>query len=202
MQSRRSPAIIFAAIAFSFSGIVGIAEAGPVVHSDGVRQLIERAASDPHLAVQPTTVIIETDSGRVIRAPVSAAGGTLRYSIGRRHEVVIPAGRLSQLISRLPANSLVRFPYPHQALAVTSQGVALTGAGDMQALGNNGAGIKIGIIDLGFAGLSAAQGAGELPANLSVTDYTGTGTGASITARTSPRLPTTWRRARSTTWQK
>ena len=50
----------------------------------------------------------------------------------------------------------------------------------MQALGKNGAGIKIGVIDLGFASLSTSQASGDLPPTgpkLTITDYTGTGTG-------------------------
>ena len=129
------------------------------------------------MAQQVTTVIVESDLDSAIRAQISAAGGILRYSAGKRHEVTIPGGQLSRLISQLPSTSLVRFPYPHQALAVTGQGVALTGAADMQAVGNSGAGIKIGVIDLGFASLASAQASGDLPASLSVTDYTGTGTG-------------------------
>jgi subtilisin family serine protease len=60
---------------------------------------------------------------------------------------------------------------------VTGQGVALTGAADMQSLGTNGAGVKIGVIDLGFESLSSAQASGDLPSSLTITDYTGTGTG-------------------------
>jgi hypothetical protein len=50
----------------------------------------------------------------------------------------------------------------------------------MQALGNAAAGIKIGVIDLGFASLATSQASGDLPPtgpNLTITDYTGTGTG-------------------------
>ncbi len=92
----------------------------------------------------------------------------------------IPANKVTALLNALPSGVLARLPYPHQAVAVTSQGVAITGAADMQTLGNSAAGIKIGVIDLGFTSLSTAQASGDLPPtgpNLSITDYTGTGTG-------------------------
>lgn len=138
------------------------------LHSDELRHFMGRAAIEPGVAAQPVTVIVESDMDSYERGEVTAAAGKLRYSIGRRHEVVLPARRLQQFIARLPTTSLVRFPYPHQALAVTGQGVALTGAGDMQALGKNGTGVKVGVIDLGFASLASAQASGDLPASLSI----------------------------------
>ncbi|HHK60528.1 MAG TPA: hypothetical protein ENJ73_02240, partial [Desulfobacterales bacterium] len=147
------------------------------VHTDRLRQFIEHVAREPALRSQPVTVILETGTAPLPAAAVSAAGAPLRYSSRGRHEIRLPAGRLSRLLSRLPADVFMRFPYPHQAVAVTSQGVALTGAGDMQALGTDGTGIKVGIIDLGFTGYTDAQASGDLPANLTITDYTGSGTG-------------------------
>jgi hypothetical protein len=50
----------------------------------------------------------------------------------------------------------------------------------MQALGENGSGARIGIIDLGFGDLASSQANGELPLTgngLTITDYTGSGTG-------------------------
>jgi hypothetical protein len=75
----------------------------------------------------------------------------------------------------LPETALVRLPYPHEPAAVTGQGVALTGAGDMQALGQTGAGTTIGVIDLQFSNYTNSQASGDLPASLVITDYTGTG---------------------------
>jgi hypothetical protein len=147
------------------------------MHTDELRHFMRRAAIDAGVAAQPVTVIVESDMDSYEQGEITAAAGKLRYSIGRRHEVVLPAGRLQQFIARLPAASLVRFPYPHQPLAMTGQGVVLTGAGDMQAFGKNGTGVKVGVIDLGFASLASAQASGDLPASLSVVDYTGTGTG-------------------------
>ena len=168
--------IILAGIAYGFTGFASAAPGG-AFHSGEVQELIDRAGREPAFAEQPVTVIIEDGPASAIRAHASAAGATLRYSVGKRHEVSIRGNRLSQLISLLPPTSVVRLSYPHQPLAVTSQGVALTGGGDMQAIGNNGAGIKVGVIDLGFASLASAQASGDLPSNLSIVDYTGTGTG-------------------------
>lgn len=47
----------------------------------------------------------------------------------------------------------------------------------MHVLGYDGAGIKIGVIDLGFSSLASAIASGDLPVGQTVMDYTGTGTG-------------------------
>jgi len=79
-----------------------------------------------------------------------------------------------ELILDLSGVAYVRPPAVPQALAV-SEGVGLTGAVDYQAAGYGGQGVKIAVIDLGFAGLSAAQARGELPGSVQKIDYTGTG---------------------------
>lgn len=170
--------IILAGIAYGFTGFASAAPGG-AFHSGEVQELIDRAGREPAFAEQPVTVIVEDGAASAIRTHASAAGGTLRYSVGKRHEVSIRGNRLSQFVSLLPATSVVRLSYPHQALAVTSQGVALTGGADMHAVGNNGTGIKVGVIDTGFANYTSAQASGDLPANLTIVDYTGTGTGGS-----------------------
>jgi len=149
----------------------------PAPHTDRLRQLMERTATGPSAAT-PLTVIVELGrTADLTRALARIGGGRLRYSAGRHHEVRLPAAGLPALLNALPADAFVRLPYPLEAQAVTSQGVALTGAADMQQLGNLGAGVRLGVIDLGFANLGSAQTAGELPAQLTLTDYTGTGTG-------------------------
>lgn len=120
-------------------------------------------------------VILETDPSEAVASILRAQTfARLQYHTGRRFQLALPPERLAQFAAALPAGSVLRLSYPHEAHAV-SQGVELTGAADMHALNTYGAGVKVGIIDLGFASLSAAQSAGELPANAVVTDYTGTG---------------------------
>ncbi|MFQ6033821.1 MAG: S8 family serine peptidase, partial [Candidatus Bipolaricaulia bacterium] len=78
------------------------------------------------------------------------------------------------LILQLSGVAYIRPPAVPQALAV-SEGVGLTHAADYQAAGLRGQGVKIAVIDLGFAGLSSAQARGELPGSIHKSDYTGTG---------------------------
>lgn len=141
-----------------------------------IQERVSRAGREPSFARTPVTVIVEADAATDVSTPIKTGGGVLRHRWQRLNEVSIPAGKLGSLISLLPTTSLVRLPYPHEAASVTGQGVALTGAADMQALGQAGAGVTIGVIDLQFSNYTNAQASGDLPANLVITDYTGTGT--------------------------
>lgn len=138
-----------------------------------LQQRLDQVVQTPALAAKSVTIILEADS--LSNSNVSPHGGTLRYRYGRLHEVTIPGSKLAALLAHLPTNVLARLPYHHEPVAVTGQGVAKTGAADMQTMGDSGAGVKMGIIDLGFIGLSGAIAAGELPSNIVTTDYTGTG---------------------------
>lgn len=78
---------------------------------------------------------------------------------------------LTQLI---PNIAYIRPPLVPQTLAI-SEGVSLIGADQLHNNGNLGQGVKIAVIDLGFAGLSSAKARGELPNNVITRDFTGTG---------------------------
>ena len=146
-------------------------------YSDRLIKLVERITQQPGQGNTPITFIIETDEPPDrIRPIITASGGKLRYQFDKRYEVRLRADRIQQLLKRLPATTHARLPWPHQAVTTISQGVALTGANDSQLLGNDGSGIKIGIIDLQFSNYQTSINNGELPANTVITDYTGNGT--------------------------
>ena len=149
-----------------------------VLQSERLRQLLQRVDAEPALRGQPVTLVLELPQGTALSAPLSVRGLELRYRRDSWQEVRLPHGQLRALLARLPAGTLARLPYLHQSLnQIVSQGVERTGGADMQVLGHSGLGLSIGVIDLGFTGLAASQGAGELPAGLWIQDYTGTGTG-------------------------
>ena len=64
----------------------------------------------------------------------------------------------------------VRSPLPHFAEAVTDEGVASTNALGVQLSGQTGAGVKVAVIDGGFAGLATAQASGDIPASVTTVD--------------------------------
>ena len=96
--------------------------------------------------------------------------------------ILVPMPRLDHLISAFPAERL-RAPIPaHPAFGVgsiLSQSVPLTAADGFQAGNLDGTGVKVAVVDLGFAQLSNALTQGELPAGACdashSVDFTGTG---------------------------
>jgi len=124
------------------------------------------------------TVIVEPASGRVSsidRTAVAALGGVVEATSKSLMRVRAPVDRLEMLADRVAGVAFIRLPYRPRPLALTSQGVALTGADDFHAAGYYGQGTKVAIIDLGFIGLAAAQAAGELDNVVYTHDYTGNG---------------------------
>ena len=147
------------------------------VLSDRLKKRLADRLLQPGVGSAAVPVILHTNKPDLLPPAVRARGGKIRYRYRDMTEIEIPQGRLEQLLSALPTGTVARLPYPHTSNSVTGQGVAVTGASDMQSLGNNGAGIKVGVIDLGFSSYTNAQASGDLPALLTIKDYTGTGTG-------------------------
>lgn len=155
--------------------------AAPAVSAEVPLADVLRQAQQRQLASgvsEPLTVIVETGYPGVVAEVLRRHDFVPRLQVNGRFELRLDAGSLDALRRILPAGSVIRSPFPHDA-HVVSQGVELTGATDMHALDARGAGVRIGVIDLGFASLASSQSAGELPASLSIVDYTGTGTGGS-----------------------
>ena len=88
---------------------------------------------------------------------------------------LVPVERLKEVAETVSGVAFVRRPYRPYALAITSEGVSLTGASTFHSEGYYGQGAKVAIIDLGFQGLSEAVNAGELANVVYTYDYTGTG---------------------------
>jgi hypothetical protein len=88
---------------------------------------------------------------------------------------LVPIGAL-EAAAASPGVAFVQRPITAEP-AVTSEGVALTGADAFQALGFAGSGVKVAIIDGGFVGWIAAKNAGELPASVASHTYDFSGTG-------------------------
>ena len=90
-------------------------------------------------------------------------------------KVVVSLDQLEEFLAQVAGKARVRLPFEPLALGVTSEGANLVGAGAFHAQGIRGAGVKIAVIDVGFAGLSQSQARGDLPYGLISRDFTGTG---------------------------
>lgn len=111
-------------------------------------------------------VIVYVDGSDVpaLRTAVSKAGGVVTGSEGRLVRASVPGASLISLAAQ-PAVADIRPPERALPMSVTSEGVTASGADHwINDTGRTGAGVKIGILDIGFQGLDASQAAGELPA--------------------------------------
>ena len=119
-------------------------------------------------------VVVET-KGDLPEAALTQIGGTIVSRAETLHlvKVEIPPAKLIDL-AQLPGVAFVRRPY-RPVLATISEGVDLAGAYPWHQAGWLGQGVKVAIIDKGFAGLSNAVATGVL-GNITYThDYTGDG---------------------------
>ena len=77
-------------------------------------------------------------------------------------QMTVPVVDLTAL-AETPGITLVRMPQHPVLFDVISEGVGIINADDWQAAGFRGAGVKIGIFDLGFADYATRQSQGEVP---------------------------------------
>ena len=88
----------------------------------------------------------------------------------------VPVGQLSQM-GQLQFVQSVRVPdYAiTRAGSKTTQGDAILRASELRARGVTGAGVKVGVISDGIGGLASAQASGDLPANVTMVTFAGSG---------------------------
>ena len=89
-------------------------------------------------------------------------------------KVSAPIAALESL-THVEGVQFVRLPIRPNTHAIVSEGVDLISAPVYSKRGFTGRGIKVGVIDVGFAGVPELKSRGELPQNLSHKDFTGTG---------------------------
>jgi hypothetical protein len=112
-------------------------------------------------------VIIESSLGQSDEIlPSLATMGTIESTYGNDIQMVVPVSNITQL-AEISSINKVRVPILPLVSTVTSEGVPLINADDWQDAGYDGGGVKMGILDVGFAGYTSLQSAGELPSSIS-----------------------------------
>ncbi|MFN2520220.1 MAG: S8 family serine peptidase [Candidatus Limnocylindria bacterium] len=126
------------------------------------------------VATDGSTVEVEID------APPGRQGGLA--SVIRRHGGTVRGSYLDLLDARVPLSALagiaaesgdayIHAPTEYFADVAVSEAVVSTNAQAWQTAGLTGSGVKIAVIDGGFAGLAARQLAGDLPPGMPQVDY-------------------------------
>jgi hypothetical protein len=111
-------------------------------------------------------VIVEVKTGRAGEAmgAVTSLNGQVEKARGDLVQALVPVSSLKDLASSANVK-FVRLPYQRLPLVVTGQGVALINADAWHAVGLTGSGVKVAILDLGFAGYTSLLST-ELPASV------------------------------------
>ena len=132
-------------------------------------RLAERGGSEK------VRVVVETSGGRAgPRGAVAAFGGAVEGEHAHLVQASVPAVALRALAARDDVR-YVRRPLRFIPLGVPGEGIAATNASAWHASGWEGAGVKVAVIDLGFAGYTLRQASGDLPASLRTnTEFCGT----------------------------
>lgn len=112
-------------------------------------------------------VIIEAAAGDTVAASqaVTASGAHVEMSSGNLVQATVPPGILKKLAAD-PSVLKIREPMKPVPSAVTSEGVADIGANIWQTGGQNGAGVKVAVLDSGFQDYDARITSGDLPAGV------------------------------------
>jgi subtilisin family serine protease len=135
-----------------------------------------RAARDAGLSVigKRVRVIVRPRpvSVAAVTRAIGSAGGSVEARAAGLIQALLPPSSAAQLAARRDVTSVFP-PAKPAAEAIPGENIAATAANLWQAGGLTGAGVKVAIIDLGFAGLAARQTEGEIPRTAITSDLCG-----------------------------
>jgi hypothetical protein len=151
---------------------------GPALTAEYARGLGILPRSEGDRLLLPVILDRNDNRGADFSQRLAQAGARIDAQSRSWTRLLVPAQRLTALFKLFP-NERLRAPIPafpaYGEGSIVSQSVALTGAEGYQAVGLDGSGQKVAIVDLGFIGLNSTIAAGELPAGTVAVDFTGTG---------------------------
>jgi len=154
------------------TGLVTALSVAPPQAQDALRKVAEMWGIPLSPDGASVTLVLE---GAPAVTPLAFGAQEAQASPLGLQKVVVPLANLESFLTQMAGKAKVRLPFEPVPMAATSEGVNLVGAAAFHAQGITGAGVKIAVIDVGFAGLSASQARGDLPYSVITRDFTGTG---------------------------
>jgi hypothetical protein len=144
--------------------------ASVAAHDGEIAALDEARVRGLPLDSSGVRVVVRGVAGEVAAtAALARAGGRVEARYGGLVQAVVPPDELGAL-SQDPAVLAVDSPLQPVPAAVSDEGVASINANLWQASGVSGAGVKVGIIDQGFAGYDGAVTNGDVPPSAGFAD--------------------------------
>jgi len=139
--------------------------------ADGALYFAKQRAID--MKGESIRVVLETSSEGTydLMNFVQALGGNIETSYGNLVQTLMPLYSL-QALSYLPGIKQIRLPLKSLPCAITSEGVAVTGADYWQAIPSfrSDAKVKVAVLDAGFEGYEGLLGT-ELPDSVTVKSF-------------------------------
>lgn len=166
MRNRQRVAVLATGAALALAGVVTV----PAVATADVQPAVTNPRPGEAVPKDRDGKVLLYVDGRdqkAVRDAVAKHGGKVTSTQGTRAQIAIPADQLAGLGKE---QSIVEVKRPERAvpMAVTSEGVQASGANGWINDGKKGQGVKVGVIDVGFARLDEAKQEGELPAGTTV----------------------------------
>ncbi len=161
LESRLLDAIDRAADAGAAPALAFLKASGVAVRDDKVPVLVE---CGPAAAPADVAAMLVAHNATVVRT-------------GDRHvKALVPVTALGDVAGRIPGVSYVRTPIRKKlSNVVATEGRAVAAAVPWHTAGVRGQGVKVAVIDYGFAGLAERKAADEIPASAIAVDFTGEG---------------------------
>jgi len=120
-----------------------------------------------------TLYLISEEGTMIDKGSLQPYGAEIIKSDGNVWKVRAPFNMIEAIADNLKGISFIKLPDRAKPSDIQSEGLGLTGATNYHSVGHTGSGVKVAVIDIGFAGLSSAISAGELPNTVVMIDCTG-----------------------------
>lgn len=143
------------------------------LRTKGVAAALGTARSNSlEVAGDRVEVVVEAEAGRTAdtRSALASRGALIERTYGNATKALVSVDDLASLAGAAGVRA-VEPPARAYATAVTGQGVSASNAAFAHAAGDKGAGVKVGIVDLGFAGYADRQAEGDLPASVTTQSF-------------------------------
>jgi subtilisin family serine protease len=124
-----------------------------------------------------TVYMISEPGASIDKDGLEFFGAAIIKSVDNVAKVKVPINMLKTIADKVKGISFIKLPKKLVPSAIQTEGVGLTGATSFHLAGYTGNGVKVAVIDVGFANLSVAISEGELPNNTVMVDCTGSSCG-------------------------
>jgi len=151
-------------------GVAAPASGGSSGPPEGHPRLDPNLATTPHETPGWIAVEIHGFDGRPPLAALTGHGASDVVAVGEIVFATVPVAALAAIGDHPRVRWVRPAARPHND-AVTGQGVAATNADAWHTAGIDGTGVKVAVIDSGFAGYTTKQASGDLPPALTTINH-------------------------------